>query len=169
MKHKLPIILLFTLTMLAARQISPTNSFYVDKTKFSKSSVTTGYWIPKIEMKVSPQEPEGKNGWYENAPCLKLKSSLPDTTIHYQFSNSTDSITGTYQKGKCLDVPEGQWDFSAIGFYGNNPQWESNRITAQFKYKNESKEEKSKDDKEAQKDDSTCSSQLQLPLVPPAN
>lgn len=118
--------------ILSIGRIGGTDSLYMAAASVDNSQLSTGYWIPKLTMTVSPAEPDGQNGFYVTDPCVTLTSSLSDTTIYYAFTSGDETRSGTYA-GSCLKVPAGEWDFSAYGIYKDNPNWKSDPVSQNFK------------------------------------
>lgn len=140
--HKLPralsnIAFLLTCLLICVffADITHTNAYFKHESKIDHSTVSTGYWIPKLKMEIDPPEPDGKDGWYASTPCITLSSSVTDsdeTEIFYTLAGKKDTISEKYE-GSCIEVPDGEWDFSAYAIYDDNENWKSNEVSQSFK------------------------------------
>lgn len=113
-------------------KIQGTNSFFMDTATSAGNEMTAGYWIPELTMTVSPDSPDGMNGWYVNKPCIKLFSDIDDVTIHYSFFGDNPA-SGTVVEDTCVYPPEGVNDFSAYAENNANSSWVSSTISRDFK------------------------------------
>ncbi len=134
-------ILLFSFLILNISRIGGTNAFFADKLDVEKSQISSGVWIPKLEMTVDPASPDGDEGWYKTEPCLTLKSSVTDkdeTQIYYRLEDRED-----HQKynDECIQIPNGEWSFSAYAIFRKKENWKSNLVEKDFKVDTSSDEE----------------------------
>lgn len=112
--------------------IKGTNSEFSSGASATGDKFTAGEWIPVLTMAVDPAKPDGQNGFYVTDPCITLAASLTDTTIYYTFVSGDKTQSGTYGNS-CIQVPEGEWNFSAYAIHDNNPNWKSNVVSDSFK------------------------------------
>jgi hypothetical protein len=96
--------------------------------------VSSGRWIPKIKVKVFPDDTDGDDKWYGKQPCVKLYSDIEGSTIFYSFfEGQHPKETKKYEPGECVLVPEGEWHFVAQAENDNNPkEWKSEKISRDF-------------------------------------
>lgn len=122
-------------------KIQSTNSFFMDEMKASGSQVKAGYWIPVIHKSVSPEDPDGKDGFYRTTPCVTLSAEIQGEEkgikIYYEFSKDGNPIDGGIEyNGECVEIPDGNpTHFQAQAVNENNSHWKSNIISRDFKVK----------------------------------
>ncbi|HAV11557.1 MAG TPA: hypothetical protein DCX32_03360 [Candidatus Moranbacteria bacterium] len=104
-----------------------TNSFFSNEDTLSGNSVSTGVWIPEISMQAEPEDPDGENGCYETAPCVTLSSTL-NADIFYSLGDGYSRY-----EGNCVEIPHGEWDFSAYSVDTINENWKSDTVSEHFK------------------------------------
>lgn len=137
--NKIGIFLLLIFGITEINKIPNTNSFFTDK-EIANMEFSTGVWIPTLEMRVSPSEPDGKDGWYEKPPCVKLFSDIDNVTIHYSFTSENNPIEGTTEEDVCIYPPEGESVFEAYAVNKDNDKWVSDEIREDFKVEFKTKE-----------------------------
>lgn len=125
---------------LSLTQISGTNSFFTDSAEIKGIEFRAGNWIPTLEMEVSPEEPDGEDGWYTESPCVKFNSDMDDVTIYYSFVGEDETINGEIDEDTCVYPPEGESELSAWAVNEENDDWMSTTITQTFKVGQQVKE-----------------------------
>ncbi|MGW8185538.1 MAG: lamin tail domain-containing protein [Candidatus Moraniibacteriota bacterium] len=136
---KLRLILVILFFGLSLNNISGTNSFFTDSAEIKGIEFKAGVWIPTLTMTVEPEEPDGEDETYTEAPCVKLFSDIDDVTIHYSFSGDTPS-EGTILEDVCLYPPEGESELIAWAVNNENDDWMSDTIQEDFKVATKAKE-----------------------------
>jgi len=130
--RRISLVLILLALACGVAKIPGTNSYFTSTATVKGSTMTAGYWIPKLTMAVDLEKPDGEDDWYKTDPCITLESSLSNTIIHYAFSDGSTSTTGIYD-GRCVKVPEGKWSFAAYGIYDKNDNWKSDEVSDDFK------------------------------------
>lgn len=117
-----------------------TNAFFMDTATSSGNTMTAGYWIPTLHMTVSPETPDGADGFYKTAPCVTLVADIngdnSGITIYYKFSNDGNPISGgtKYSTSVCVSIPDGDpSNFEAQAVNDKNSVWVSNIVSESFK------------------------------------
>jgi len=113
-------------------QINGTNAFFTDNAEIKGIEFKTGVWIPTLTIEVDPEEPDGEDGWYSEAPCVKLFLDMDDVAIYYKFEGD-ENIEGEIGEDVCIYPPEGESHFSAWAVGNENENWVSDVIEADFK------------------------------------
>jgi hypothetical protein len=130
---KIGLVLVVLFLTISIGKVGGTNAFFTDKINVEKNTVSSGYWIPKLEMSVDPKNPDGDDGWYKTKPCVTLTASVTDsddTKIYYRLKDED-----SYKKydDSCVEIPDGEWNFSAYAIFEGNDDWKSNIIEQEFK------------------------------------
>ncbi len=125
---------------LSLTQISGTNSFFTDSAEIKGIEFRAGKWIPTLEMEVSPEEPDGEDGWYTETPCVKFSSDMDDVTIYYSFAGEEETINGEIDEDTCVYPPEGESQLSAWAVNEENDDWLSDTLSRDFKVEIRAKE-----------------------------
>lgn len=130
------VLICFT-CLLSLEKIPGTNAYFNDSVKIEKNTFTAGYWIPEILATIDPAKPDGDDGWYNSTPCVTLSAKITDpenTKIFYSISSDKENfLENEKYGGKCVEIPDGQWNFSAHAIYDDNEKWKSNIISQDFK------------------------------------
>ncbi len=118
--------------------ISGTNSLFVDSALVQKNEFSAAHWIPEIEAIISPEFPDGEDGFYKTTPCVSLAYSglsSGTATIWYEFSNDGDPVSGgTAYSGSCVSIPDGDPTyFQAVAVNNENVEWKSEIVSKTFK------------------------------------
>jgi len=95
-------------------QINGTNAFFTDKAEIEGIEFKAGVWIPTLTMEVDPEEPDGEDNWYSEAPCVKLFSDMDDVVIHYEFEGD-ENVEGEIGEDVCIYPPEGERAIFRLG------------------------------------------------------
>ncbi|EKE20486.1 MAG: hypothetical protein ACD_7C00556G0005 [uncultured bacterium] len=129
--RKIGLVLVLFFFGLSLNNISGTSSFLTDTVKVEGMEFAMDIWIPTLTMTIEPDEPDGEDSVYTEAPCVKFFSDIDNVIIHYSFSGETPREE-TVLEGVCLYPPEGESEFSAWAVNNENDGWMSAIITQDF-------------------------------------
>jgi hypothetical protein len=113
--------------------IPGTNSFFSASTEIGDNSFSSGFWIPELEMKISPKDPNGDDGWYKTKPCVALTALATDPEKTEIFFRLKDSDNFEKYSGSCVQIPDGVWNLDAFAVYDGNKNWKSKSVSQSFK------------------------------------
>jgi hypothetical protein len=112
--------------------IKGTASYFTDTGSIWGSTFSASKWLPEISMNIAPSEPDGEDGRYQEAPCIKLYSDIDEVEFNYTFSG-LEETSGTIQADTCIFPPSGDTVFFAFAVSTENPTWQSEAIGHEFK------------------------------------
>lgn len=108
-----------------------TNAFFTDQATIGQITFQAGTWISTLTMTVTPELPDGDDGVYTKAPCVKFFTDIDDVTIHYVF-DGMQKIEGVVEKNACVFPPDGESILTAYAVNHANDNWISDTITREF-------------------------------------